>query len=79
MSLQSPETQEFKYKKETITTFGFPSTPFCSKSSQNSTNNTALFFLCDDIFSHQVLPIKDDVSSLLLPFRIFFCLPPSFS
>ena len=79
MSLQSPETQELKYKKETITTFGFPSTPFCSKSSQNSTNNTALFFLCDDIFSHQVLPITNDMSLSPLSSRIFFLLLLSFS
>jgi len=79
MSLQSPETQELKYKKGTIATFGFPSTPFCPKSSQNPTNDIALFFLCDDTFSHQVLSIKDDTSSLLLPSRIFFCLPLSFS
>ena len=37
MSLQSSETQELKYKKRTITTFGFPSTSFCPKFSQNPT------------------------------------------
>jgi len=79
MSLQSPKTQELKYKKGTIATFGFPSTPFCPKSSQNPTDDTALFFLCDNTFSHQVLPIKDDISSLPLPSRIFFHLPLSFS
>jgi len=51
MSLQSPETQEIKYKKRTIATFGFPSTPFCPKSSQNPT---------DDASPYQVLSIKDD-------------------
>jgi len=79
MLLQSPETQELKYKKGTIATFGFPSTPFYPKSSQNPTDDMALSFLCDDAFSHQVLPIKDNMSSLPLPSRIFFCLPPSFS
>jgi len=52
MSLQSPETQELKYKKETIATFGFLSTPFCPKSSQNPTDDAALFFLCDDMFPY---------------------------
>jgi len=79
MSLQSPETQELKYKKRTIATFGFLSTPFCPKSSQNPTDDAALFFLCDNVFSHQVFPIKDDMSSLPLPSRIFFCLPLLFS
>ena len=73
------ETQEIRYKKETITTFRIPLTPFCPKSSQNPTNDIVLSFLCDDAFSHQVLPIKDNMSSLPLPSRIFFCLPPSFS
>jgi len=76
MLLQSPETQEIKYKKETITTFRIPLTPFCSKASQNPTDDTALSFLCDDTLSYQVLPIKDDASSLPLPSRIFFHLPP---
>ena len=31
MSLQSPETQELKYKKRTIATFGFSLSPFCFK------------------------------------------------
>ena len=70
--LQSSETQEVKYKKGTIATFGFPSIPFCPKSSQNPINDVALFFLCDNAFSHQVLPIKDDVSLSLLSSRIFF-------
>ena len=63
MLLQSPETQELKYKKGTIATFGFPLTPFCPKSSQNSTDDAALSFLFDDVFSHQVFSIKDDMSS----------------
>jgi len=74
MLLQSPETQEIKYKKETITTFRILLTSFYSKASQNPTDNIALSFLYDDTFSHQVLPIKDDVSSLSLSSRIFFCL-----
>jgi len=79
MLLQSSETQEIKYKRETITTFRIPSTLFCPKSSQNPTNNVILSFLCDDIFSYQVLPIKNDMSSSLLPARIFFHLPLLFS
>jgi len=79
MSLQSPETQELKYKKETIATFGFPLTPFCPKSSQNPTDDVALSFLCDNAFPYQVLSIKDDISSSLLPSRIFFHLPLLFS
>jgi len=66
------ETQEMRYKKETITTFRIPLTFFCPKSSQNPTDDTALFFLYDDVFSHQVFPIKYDASSLPLPSRIFF-------
>jgi len=77
--LQSPETQGIKCKKETITTFRIPSTPFYPKSSQNSTNNTSLSCLYDDVFSYQVLPIKDDASLSLLPSRIFFLLLLSFS
>ena len=73
------ETQEMRYKKETITTFRIPLIPFCPKSSQNPTDNAALSFFCDDTFPHQVLSIKDDVSSLLLPSRIFFQLPLSYS
>ena len=48
--LQSPETQGIKYKKEIITTFRIPSTPFCPKSSQNPTDDA--FFSCfyNDIF-----------------------------
>jgi len=65
------ETQEMRYKKETITTFRILSTLFCPKSSQNPTDDAALFFLCDDVFSHQVLSIKDDMSSLPLPSSIF--------
>jgi len=42
MLLQSPETQEIKYKKETITTFRIPSTPFYPKASQNPTYDVAL-------------------------------------
>ena len=75
MSLQSSETQELKYKKGTIATFGFPSTSFCPKFSQNPTDDMALSFLCDNMFLHQVLPIKDDMSLLLLSSRIFFHLP----
>ena len=73
--LQSPETQEIKYKRETITTFRILSPPCCPKASQNPTDDVALSFLCDDVFPHQVLPIKDNASSSLLPSRIFFCLP----
>ena len=69
------ETQEMRYKKETITTFRIPSTSFCPKASQNPTDDTALSFLCDDVFPHQVLPIKDDMFSLLLFSRIFSRLP----
>jgi len=79
MLLQSPETQELKYKKETITTFRIPSTSFCPKTSQNPTDDAVLFFLCDDVFPYQVLSIKDDASSSLLPSRIFFCLPLLYS
>ena len=61
-----------RYKKETITTFRIPLTPFCPKSSQNPTNDMALSFLYDDTFSYPVLPIKDDASSSPLPSRIFF-------
>ena len=46
------ETQEIRYKKETITTFRIPLTPFCPKSSQNPTNDIVLSFLCDDAFPH---------------------------
>ena len=73
------ETQEIRYKKETITTFRIPLTPSCPKSFQNPTNDVALSFFCDDTFSYQVLPIKYDASSSLLPFRIFFWLPLSYS
>ena len=62
-------------KRETITTFRIPLPSFCPKASQNPTDDIAFFFLCDDMFPHQVLPIKDDVSLLPLPSRIFFCLP----
>jgi len=79
MLLQSPKTQEIKYKEKTITTFGFPLTPFCPKSFQDLTDDMALFCLYDDVSPHQVLPIKDDTSLLLLPSRIFFCLPLSCS
>jgi len=68
------ETQEMRYKKETITTFRILLTPFCPKSSQNPTDNMVLFFLCDDAFSYQVLPIKYNMSSLSLSSRIFFWL-----
>jgi len=77
--LQSPKTQGIKYKKETITIFRIPSTPFCPKSSQNPTDNTSLSCLYDDMSSYQVLPIKDNMSSLLLSSRIFFLLLLSFS
>jgi len=79
MLLQSPETQEIKYKKETITTFRIPLTPFYPKASQNPTNNVVLSFLYDNTLSHQVLLIKDDMSSSLLPSRIFFHLSLSCS
>jgi len=46
------ETQEIRYKKETITTFRILSTPFCPKSSQNPTDDMALFFLCNDAFPY---------------------------
>ena len=46
------ETQEMRYKKETITTFRIPSTSFCPKFFQNSTDDAALSFLCDNVFSH---------------------------
>ena len=62
--LQSSETQGIKYKKETITTFRIPSTPSCSKSSQNPTDYASLSCL---------LPIND-VSPLLFPSKIFFIL-----
>jgi len=65
------ETQEMRYKKETITTFRILLTPFCPKSSQNPTDDVALSFLCDDVFPHQVLSIKYDVSSSLLPSSSF--------
>ena len=74
MLLQSPETQEIKYKKKTITTFRIPLTPFCPKSSQNPTDDVSLFCLYNDVSPHQVLPIKDNVFSSLFPSRIFFCL-----
>ena len=77
--LQSFKTQGIKYKQETITTFRIPLTPFCPKSSQNPTNDVFLFCLYNDMFPHQVLPIKDDASSLLFPSRIFFLLLLSFS
>ena len=76
--LQSPGTQGIKYKKETITTFRIPLTLFLPKSSQNPTDDMSLSYLYDDVFSHQVLPIKDDVSLLPLPSRIFFFLLLSF-
>ena len=47
------ETQEMRYKKKTITTFRIPSTPFCPKSSQNPTDDMALFFLCDNVNGDQ--------------------------
>jgi len=52
MLLQSPETQEIKYKKKTITTFRIPLTHFYPKASQNSTNNVALSFLYDNTFPY---------------------------
>jgi len=52
MLLQSPETQEIKYRKETITTFRILLTPFYPKASQNPTDNVALFFLYDDAFPY---------------------------
>jgi len=52
MLLQNPETQEIKYKKRTIVTFGFPLTPFCPKFSQNPTDDMALSCLYGNAFSH---------------------------
>jgi len=72
-------SQEIKYKRETITTFRIPSTPFCPKAFQNSTDDMVLSCLYDDAFPHQVLPIKDDASPSPLPSRIFFHLPLSCS
>ena len=46
------ETQEIRYKRETITTFRIPSPPFSPKSSQIPTDNAVLSFLCDNTFSH---------------------------
>jgi len=46
------ETQEMRYKKETITTFRIPSTSFYPKFSQNLTDDATLSFFCDDAFSH---------------------------
>ena len=77
--LQSPETQGIKYKKEIITTFRIPSTSFCPKSSQNPTNDASFSCFYNDTFPYQVLSIKDNVSSSLLPSRIFFLLLLSFS
>ena len=68
-----------RYKKKTITTFRIPLPPFCPKASQISTDDMALSFFCDDAFPHQVLPIKYDMSSLLLSSRIFFQLPLSYT
>ena len=68
-----------RYKKKTITTFRIPLTPFCPKSSQNPTDDVVLSFLYDDMFSHQVLPIKYDASLSLLSSRIFFWLPLLYS
>jgi len=77
--LQSPKTQGIKYKKETITTFRILSTPFYPKSSQNPIDNVFLSCLYDNASPYQVLPIKYDMSFLLLPSRIFFLLLLSFS
>jgi len=52
MLLQSPETQEIKYKKENITTFRIPLTLFCPKVFQNPIDNVVLSFLYDDMFSY---------------------------
>ena len=73
------ETQEMRYKKKTITTFRIPLTLFCPKFSQNPTDDMVLSCFYDDASSYQVLPIKDDMSSSLLPFRIFVHLPLSCS
>jgi len=78
-SLQSPKTQGIKYKKETITTFRIPSTPFCPKSFQNPIDDMFLSCLYDNTSPHQVLPIKDDMFSSLLPSRIFILLLLLFS
>ena len=79
MLLQSPETQEIKYKKKTITTFRIPLTLFCPKFSQNPTDDMVLSCFYDDAFPYQVLPIKDNASPSLLFSRIFFHLPLSCS
>jgi len=50
--LQSSETQSIKYKKETITTFRISSTSFCSKSSQNFTNDAFLSCFYDNMSPH---------------------------
>jgi len=50
--LQSPETQGIKYKKETITTFRIPSTPFCPKSFQNPTDDMSLSCLYNNVSPH---------------------------
>jgi len=63
MLLQSLETQEIKYKKETITTFRILLTPFYPKASQNPTDDVVLSFLYDDVLPYQVLSIKDDTSN----------------
>jgi len=60
--LQSPETQEIKDKKETITTFRIPLTFSCPKSSQNPTDYVSLSCLLS----------INDASLLLFPSRIFF-------
>jgi len=62
--LQSPETQEIKYEKDTITTFRIPSTPSYPKSSQNP---------IDYVFLSCLLSIND-MSPSLFPSRIFFIL-----
>ena len=52
MLLQSPKTQEIKYKKKTITTFRISSTSFCPKAFQNPIDDVALFFFYNDMFPY---------------------------
>ena len=68
-----------KYKKETIATFGFPSTPSLTNSPQTPEAYTSLSFLYNNASLYKVLSIKDNVSLLPLPSRIFFFFILSFS
>jgi len=66
--LQSPNTQEIKYKKKTITTFRIPLTLSCPKSFQNPT----------DYMSFSCLFSINNMSLLPFSSRIFFILCWSF-